>query len=274
MTAFLQDIRYALRMIAKSPGFAALAVLAFALGIGANTAIFSVVNAVLLRPLPYPEPERLIRLGERTPNFPFGSVSYPNYLDWRAAQKSFTDLALYRRDSYNLSSSRGTAPERVGGARVSANFFTVLGVPPQLGRDFNDADDVPKGRKAALITDGTWRRRFGSSPDVLGKHVLVDGVSREIVGVLPANVGVPRFAEIYIPLDDLRVAENVLMRDNHPGFAVLGRLKPGIALTTAQEDLKLIAANLEKKYPESNTGRTITTQVLLESAVGEYKQSL
>src|ERR1051325_9224886 len=274
MTAFFQDVRYAFRMIARSPGFAALAILAFALGIGANTAIFSVVNAVLLRPLPYPHPERLIRLGEGSPNFPFGSVSYPNYLDWRAAQRTFTDLALYRRDSYNLSSGNGTAPERVGGARISANFFTVLGVPPQLGRDFNDTDDVPRGRKVALITDGTWRRRFGASRDVLGKDVFVDGVSREIVGVLPPTVGLPRLAEIYIPLDDLRAAENVLMRDNHPGFAVLGRLKPGLTLATAQADLKLIAANLEKKYPESNTGRIIITQVLLESAVGEYRQSL
>src|SRR5437762_286032 len=275
MTAFLQDIRYAFRMIARSPGFAALAVLAFALGIGANTAIFSVVNAVLLRPLPYPHPERLIRLGERTPTFPFGSVSYPNYLDWRAAQRSFTDLALFRRDSYNLSSEKGaTAPERVGGARVSANFLKVLDAAPQLGRDFTDADDVPQSLKVVLITDGTWRRRFGASTDVLGKHVLVDGISREIIGVLPPSVRLPRLAEIYIPLDDLRVAENVLQRDNHPGFAVLGRLKPGVTLATAQEDLKLIAANLEKKYPESNTGRIIITQVLLESAVGEYRQSL
>jgi putative ABC transport system permease protein len=274
MQTLLQDIRYAFRMIAKSPGFAALAVLAFALGIGANTAIFSVVNAVLLRPLPYPHSERLIKLGERTPNFPFGSVSYPNYLDWRVAQRSFTDLTLYRRDSYNLSGGSGTAPERVGGARVSANFLKVLDVAPQLGRDFTDADDVPHGPKVALITDGTWRRRFGASKDVLGKHVLLDGVSREIIGVLPQTVRVPRLAEIYIPLDDLRVEPGVLLRDNHPGFAVLGRLKPEVTLTMAREDLKTIAGELEKKYPESNTGRTITTQLLLESAVGDYRQSL
>ena len=135
MPTLLQDIRYAFRMIAKSPAFAILAVLAFALGIGANTAIFSVVNAVLLRPLPYPHSEQLIKLGESTPTFPSGSVSYLNFLDWRAAQHTFTDLALYRRDSYNLSTGPGTTPDRVGGARVSANFLTVLGVGPQLGRD-------------------------------------------------------------------------------------------------------------------------------------------
>jgi putative ABC transport system permease protein len=274
MQTLLQDIRYAFRMIGKSPGFAALAVLAFALGIGANTAIFSVVNAVLLRPLPYPHSERLIRFGESTPTFPSGSVSYPNFLDWRAGQHTFTDLALYRRDSYNLSGGSGTAPERVGGARVSANFLKVLEVAPQLGRDFNDEDDVPRGRKVALITDGTWRRRFGASPDVLGKHVLVDGISREIVGVLPPIVRVPRLAEIYIPLDDLRIAENVLLRDNHPGFAALGRLKPGVTLEQARADLATIAVALAKKYPDSNTGRGITTQLLLDSAVGTYRQSL
>src|SRR5437773_5098578 len=136
MQTLLSDIRYAFRMIGKSSGFAALAVLAFALGIGANTAIFSVVNAVLLRPLPYPHSERLITIRESTPTFPSGSVSYLNFLDWRAAQHTFTDLALYQRDAYNLSSGSGAAPERVGGARVSANFLKVLEVSPQLGRDF------------------------------------------------------------------------------------------------------------------------------------------
>jgi putative ABC transport system permease protein len=274
MQTLLQDIRYAFRMIAKSPSFAILAVLAFALGIGANTAIFSVVNAVLLRPLPYPHSEQLIKLGESTPTFPSGSVSYLNFLDWRAAQHTFTDLALYRRDSYNFSAGPGTTPDRVGGARVSANFLSILGVTPQLGRDFTDADDVPHSRKVALITDGTWRRRFGASPEVLGKHVLVDGIAREIIGVLPVSVRVPRLAEIYIPLDDLRIAENVLIRDNHPGFAALGRLKPGVALKQAKADLETIAIALEKKYPDSNTGRRITAELLLESAVGEYRHSL
>jgi putative ABC transport system permease protein len=275
MQTLLQDIRYALRMIAKSPAFAVLAVVAFALGIGANTAIFSVVNAVLLRPLPYPHSEQLIKFGESTPTFPSGSISYPNFLDWRASQHTFTDLALYRRDSYNLSSENGaTAPEHVGGARVSANFLSILGVAPQLGRDFTDADDVPHSRKVALITDGTWRRRFGAANDVLGKHVLVDGVSREIIGVLPPSVRVPRLAQIYIPLDDLRIEQGVLRRDNHPGFAALGRLKSSVTLAQARADLETIAVALEKKYPESNTGRRVTLELLLESSVGEYRQSL
>jgi putative ABC transport system permease protein len=275
MQTVFSDIRYAFRMIAKQPGFAALAVLAFALGIGANVAIFSVVNAVLLRPLPYPDSERLVSIREKTPTFPGGSVSYPNFLDWRASQHTFTDLALFRRESYNLSSVKGgTAPERIGGGRVTANFFTVLGVPPQLGRDFTEADDVPHGAKVALISDKMWRKRFGASREVLGQHLLVDGVSYEIIGVLPSIVKLPRLAEIYVPLGDVRTEPGVLLRDNHPGFGTLGRLKPGVSLEQATADLDAIAAALEKKYPESNTGRATTTALLLESSVGQYRQSL
>jgi putative ABC transport system permease protein len=277
MQTLLADIRYAFRMIGKSPGFAALAILAFALGIGANTAIFSVVNAVLLRPLPYPHSERLISIRESTPTFPSGSCSYPNFLDWRASQHSFTDLALFRRESYNLSSGKGgTAPERIGGCRVTANFLTVLGVPPQLGRDFTEADDVPHGPKVALISDKMWRNRFGASREVLGEHLLVDGVSYEIIGVLQSIVRVPlsRRAEIYVPLGDVRIEPGVLLRDNHPGFGTLGRLKPGVSLEQGRADLETIAVALEKKYPDTNTGRRITTQLLLEASVGTYRQSL
>src|SRR5947209_667897 len=275
MQTLLSDIRYAFRMMAKQPGFSGLAILAFALGIGANVAIFSVVNAVLLRPLPYPHSERLINIRESTPIFPSGSVSYPNFLDWRASQHSFTDLALFRRESYNLSSVKGgTAPERIGGARVTANFLTVLGVTPQLGRDFTDADDVPHGGKVALITEKMWKKRFGGSREVLGQHILVDGVSCEIVGVLPPSVRVPRLAEIYVPLADVRIEPGVILRDNHPGFGTLGRLKDGVTIEQAHADLNTIAAALEKKYPETNTGRRVTTQLLLESSVGQYRQSL
>src|SRR5438067_9405129 len=275
MQTLFSDIRYAFRMIGKSPGFAALAVLAFALGIGANTAIFSVVNAVLLRPLPYPHSEQLISIRESTPTFPAGSVSYLNFLDWRASQHSFTDLTLFRRESYNLSTAKGdTAPERVGGGRVTANFLTVLGMTPQLGRDFAEADDVPHGAKVALISDKMWRRRFGASREVLGQQIMVDGVSYEIIGVLPATVRLPRLAEIYVPLGNVRIEPGVLLRDNHPGFGTIGRLKPGVTLEQARADLETIAIALEKKYPETNTGRRITTQLLLESSVGTYRQSL
>src|SRR3954469_15603965 len=275
MQTLLSDIRYAFRMMAKQPGFAALAILAFALGIGANVAIFSVVNAVLLRPLPYPNSERLINIRERTPTFPGGSVSYPNFLDWRAAQHTFTDIALFRRESYNVSTPKGgIAPERIAGGRVMFNFLKVLGVAPQLGRDFTEAEDVPKGPKVALISDKLWRTRFGASREVLGKQLLIDSVPYEIIGVLPPIVRLPRLGEIVVPLGDVRAQPGVLLRDNHPGFSALGRLKPGVTLEQANADMNTIAAALEKKYPDSNTGRRLTMQGLLESSVGTYRQSL
>jgi hypothetical protein len=269
------DIRYGFRLLRKSPGFTIVAILTLALGIGANTAIFSVVNAVLLRPLPYPQPERLINIRERTPTYPTGAVSYPNFLDWRAAQHTFTDIALFRRESYNVSTPKGgIAPERIGGGRVMFNFFTVLGVAPQLGRDFTEADDVPNGPKVALISDKLWRTRFGASREVLGKQLLIDSVPYEIIGVLPSTVKLPRLAEIFITLGDVRGYEGTLLRDNHPGLVAIGRLKPDVTLEQASSDMDTIAAALEKKYPESNTGRRVTLQRLLDASVGQYRQSL
>ena len=271
----LTDLRYAIRMLIKSPAFSVIAIVALALGIGANTAIFSVVNAVLLRPLPYPESDKLVLLREKMPIFESGSVSYPNYLDWRAAQRSFTDLALYRRDSMNLS-SRGeeTPPERIQGGVMSWNMMRIVGLKPLLGRDFTEAEDVAGGPKVALISEGLWRRRFAASKKVLGQQLMVDAESRMIVGVLPNEMRVMRTAEVYLPLGDLRAEKNVLQRDNHPGFSALGRLKQGVSLTQARADLDNIAHELTRKYPGSNTGRTVNALTLLEAGVGEYRQNL
>ncbi len=158
MQTLLHEIRYAIRTLIKSPGFAAIAIIALALGIGANTAIFSVVNAVLLRPLPYPESDRLVMLREKTSTFPNGSVSYPNFLDWRAGQRSFTDLTLTRRETYNFSPMGGGTPERVGGGRVTFNFLAVIGLKPLMGRDFTEQDDVPGAAPVALISERLWKR--------------------------------------------------------------------------------------------------------------------
>jgi len=158
----MNDLRFAIRQLFKSPAFSVIAVLALALGIGANTAIFSVVNAVLLRPLPYPDPERLIVIRERTSVFESGSVSYPNFLDWREAQRSFTDIGLVRRDNYNLSTPQGGAePGQVGGARITWNFVSILGVKPILGRDFAETDDRPGSAKVVMISERLWKKRFG-----------------------------------------------------------------------------------------------------------------
>jgi len=271
----MSDLRYSLRQLLKHPGFTFVAILTLALGIGANTAIFSIVNAVLLRPLPYPQPDRLVLIRERTNIFDSGSVSLPNYLDWRAAQRGFTDLALIRRDNANLSgTSSDIEAERVGCARVTYNFLSVLGVPPELGRDFRESDDVPHCKKVALISDALWKGRFGGSRDVIGRYITLNSVQREIIGVLRPNIKIPRAAQVYIPLEDLRADKDYLNRDNHPGFSAIGRLKPGVTLAQATADLNNIATELERRYPDSNTGRRITALTLLDSAVKDYKQGV
>jgi putative ABC transport system permease protein len=271
----LIDFRYAIRMLLKAPAFTVIAIAALALGIGANTAIFSVVDAVLLRPLPFPHPEQLILLRERMQIFESGSVSYPNFLDWRSAQRGFTDLGLFRRDSMNLS-SRGeeTPPERVEGAVITWNLEQILGLKPLLGRDFAAAEDVVGGPKVALISEALWRRRFGGSPKVIGQELTVDSVPRQIVGVLPKEMRLTRSAQVFLPLGELRADKNVLQRGNHPGFSAIGRLKPGVSLEKARADLDNIARDLERRYPDSNTGRRITARTLLEATVGDYRQNL
>ena len=262
-------------MLRKQPGFSAIAILTLALGIGANTSIFSVVNAVLLRPLPYPQPNRLVLIRERTNLFDSGSVSLPNYLDWRASQRGFTDLALFRRGDANLSGATSDVEaERVSSARVSYNFLSVLGVPPELGRDFRESDDVPHCQKVALISDGLWKRRFGGSRGVIGQSIMLDGVQREIIGVLPANVQLPRKVQVFITLEDLRADKDYVDRGNHPGFSALGRLKPNVTVAQGTADLDTIAAELERRYPDSNAGRRVTTLILLDSAVKDYKHGV
>ena len=271
----MNDLRYSLRQLLKHPGFTFVAIVTLALGIGANTAIFSVINAVLLRPLPYPQADRLVLVRERTNIFESGSVNLSNYLDWRSSQRGFTDLALFRRDDTNLSGATSDVEaERVGLARVTYNFLSVLGVPPELGRDFRESDDVPHSKKVVLISNGLWKRRFGGSHDVIGQSVTLDGVQREIIGVVPSYVQLARKAQVYIPLEDLRADKDYLDRRNHPGFSALGRLKPNVTLAQATADLNTIAAELERRYPDSNTGRRVTALILLDSAVKDYRHGV
>ena len=184
----LEDLRFAFRQLLKHPGFTFIAIFALALGIGANTAIFSVVNAVLLRPLPYPDSEKIIVVRERSHNFEWGSVGYMNWLDWHAGQRSFDELALVRRENFNFSKNAGLgAPERVSGARASSGLLTVLGLKPKIGRDLTTAEDVDGAPNVVLISDSLWHKHFAGSPNVLGQRILVDGLEREIVGVLPAQ---------------------------------------------------------------------------------------
>ena len=180
----LDDLRFAVRQLVKNPSFTIIAVFALALGIGANTAIFSVVNAVLLRPLPYPHSEELVLLRERLAGpggFESGSVSYLNYLDWRASQRTFIDLGLVRAEDVNLSEADAASPpERIRAARVTANYLSILRVPPRLGRDFAEKDDQPGAAKVVLISERLWRNRFGALPLALGQRLNVDRKSTRL----------------------------------------------------------------------------------------------
>jgi putative ABC transport system permease protein len=271
----LDDLKYALRMLAKSPGITAIAILTLALGIGANTAIFSVVNAVLLRPLPYSDPDKLILLRETSRIFDNGAVGYMNWLDWRTGQQSFTDIALVRRESINFSVGAGLgSPERLRGVRASSGFLSVLGFKPKLGRDLTAVDDVAGAPNVALISDNLWRHDFGASPSVLGRRVLIDGLQREIIGVFPAELQFGRNPDVLVPLSEIAKEPWMLDRDSHQGWSGIGRLKPGVTMSQASSDLNAMAIDLEKKYPQSNAGRRVRLRQLFEVTVGDYRASL
>lgn len=271
----LDDLRFALRQLVKNPSVTIVAIFALALGIGANTAIFSVVNAVLLRPLPYPAADKLIVLRERSHTFERGAVGYMNWLDWHAAQKSFTELALVRRESVNFSLGAGVgSPERLRGVRVSSGFLSVLGLKPKIGRDLSPADDITGAPNVALISENLWRNRFAGSPSVLGRRALINGLERELVGVFPAELQFGRNPDVLLPLSEIANEPEMRSRDNHQGFSALGRLKPGVTMSQAMSDLNAIAIDLEKKYPQTNTGRRVTMRPLFETTVGDYRASL
>ncbi len=273
MLVLIQNIRYTLRLLRKSPGYTFVVMLMLGVGIGANTALFSIIDSILLRPLPYPQADKLMVLLERDHDQVPGTASLPNYLDWRTNQHSFTDLALVRGEQFNLSAP-GQTPERTPGATVTANYLDILGVQPVLGRNLTEAEDTPGGPAVVMVSDALWRQRFGAKPEVIGTQMILDGVSREIVGVLPPTVDFPRRASVFVPLGNLRSDPTYVKREEHNGFKTLGRLKPGVSLGQAKEDLNNIAADLERRYPADNTGRRLDVCPLLEYTVGACRQNL
>jgi putative ABC transport system permease protein len=271
----LDDVRYAVRLLLKNPSVTIVAIFALALGIGANTAIFSVINAVLLRPLPYPDAGKLIVLRERSHTFERGAVGYMNWLDWHASQKSFSGLALVRREASNFSLSSGIGtPDRLRALRASSEFLSVMGLKPKIGRNLTVADDIAGSPNVALISENLWRKHFAGSPSVLGQHVLIDGLEREIIGVFPAELQFGRNPDVLLPLSEIANEPWMRNRDNHQAFWALGRLKPDVTMSQAMSDLNAIAIDLEKKYPQTNTGRTVTMRPLFEATVGDYRASL
>ncbi|HWS54925.1 MAG TPA: ABC transporter permease [Pyrinomonadaceae bacterium] len=266
----LKDLGYGLRMLRRKPGFAAVAVLTLALGIGANAAIFSVVDAVLLRPLPYPEPGRLVSLYESLPQGGTGSVSVPNLLDWRAQSDVFTGIAAYQYGDFNL--QEGDQPVRAVGVTVTPNFFDVLGVAPQLGRAFVGGEDAAGRHRVVVLSDGLWRRAFGADPGVVGRDVQLGGEPYQVVGVMPASARFPSAAaELWVPLvfNDRQLAS----RGSHSLLA-LGRLKPEATFERAQEQMSTIGRILEQQYPDAQTGRGVTLAWVEEEVVRGVRPAL
>ena len=259
--------RFALRMALKSPGFTALVVLALALGIGANTAMFSVVNAVLLRPLPYKDSDRLVALWEKSNKMEEVSVAYPNFLDWKEQATVIEDAAAFKRDSFNY--TPGGDPERVPGSLVSADFFKALGVNPAVGRPFTADDDRPGATPVAVISHGFWQRRLGSSPAAIGQPLNLGGRNYTVVGVMPRGFEFNGENDVFVPLG--LNADKMSDRGAHPGIYVVGRLQPGVTIEQARAAFEGVAANLGRQYPETNAGTHVVLVSLYEDTVGDIR---
>ncbi|MFY9556007.1 MAG: ABC transporter permease [Blastocatellia bacterium] len=270
METLLKDLRFGIRMMMRSPGFTLVALVTIALGIGANTAIFSVVNTVLLRPLPYQNPDALLVLWEKQGRIEQESPSLPDFLDWRERNQSFEQMAFARRDNVNITGAG--EPERLIARQITANFFSTLGVIPQAGRSFSDEEERTKA-PVALISDALWKRRFGSDPAMVGKAITIYDSSFTVVGILPASFQFYTPADLFVPLsfmpDRLKQA-----REEHGGTVAVARLKPGVANEQAQAEMDMIAEALEQQYPKTNNGLRVTIRSIYKDMVGDVRPSL
>jgi len=270
MATLLQDLRYALRLMAKSPGFTAIAVLTLALGIGANTAIFTVVNAVLLRPLGFRDPSSLVLVAEKSA-FPTISTSFQNYIDWRDQSHSFESLEATRGTTITLIGAG--EPERLNARMATAPLFSLLGVNAVLGRTFLADEDRAGGPPVAVLGYGLWQRRFGGSHDVLGKSITLDSQPYTVVGVLPSGFELLQPADVFLSFhpwaktlpDD---------RNWHPGIFVIGRLKEGISREQGRTEMVAITKRLEQQYPIYNTGTSADVVGLQEQLVKNVRPAL
>ncbi|HZI14641.1 MAG TPA: ABC transporter permease [Myxococcus sp.] len=247
MDTLLQNLRFGLRMLLKSPGFTLAAVLTLALGIGANTAIFSVVNGVLLRPLPYKDPERLLLVWEGTPALPDASLSFPNFRDYRERNRSFAQFAGFRRENRDLTGVE--TPERLDVRMASASLLPTLGVSPALGRNFLPEEDKKGGAPVVMLEHGFWQRRFGGDRSILGRTLTLDGTPHTVVGVLPESFRFMEGRDIWLPLEAYPECEN--SRGCHPGLIAIARLKPGLDLAQARADMETVGRAMQKEFPEA-----------------------
>ena len=272
-----RDLRYAFRMLRKSPGFTIVAVLTLALGIGANTAIFSVVNGVLLNPLPYPHPEQVVTAAGWFPRYGEGSISYPDFLDWVRLNHTFSSLSAYRETSFNLI-GQGDA-EQISANEVSASFFTLLGVDPMLGRNFSSIEDQLGGPPAVILSGGFWKRKLGSSPDIIGKTLNLDGTGYTVVGVIPENFYFCcastefHLSDVYAPIGASR---DPAVRDRRmtPSIRAVGRMKPGVTLAEARRDMDGVARSQAAAYPDIEKDAGIVVTPLKQVTVRDIRSFL
>jgi len=259
----MNDFRFALRQLRKHPGFTAVAVLTLALGIGANTAIFSVVNAVLLRPLPYPDPQQLVWISERGPNFPAMSIAWPNFTDWLTQQNVFQDLGVYVGTSYSLTGDG--EPLRLDISRVTAGALAALQVSPALGRVFTADDDKPGANPTVLLSHALWQNRFGGDVNILNRWISLDGRRCSVIGVMPVDFGFPNRVDAWEPAG--LSAREWTSRGDHR-FLGVARMKPGVTIEQARAEMDTIAVRLEQQYPESNKQIRVRIDPLIENRVG------
>ena len=271
MESLRSDIRYAIRNLLRRPGFTIIAVITLALGIGANTAIFSAINALLLKPLPFPELDRVVAIWDKLPSrgVMHNEVTVANYLDWQAQSQSFEQLALYRWWSANITAI--DPPERIQGFLVTANFFDAMNMKPVMGRNFSPEENQPGKDAVAIITHSLWQRRFGGDPNILNKTITINSVVRTIVGVMPERFNFPKGSEVYAPI--AMTPELMKSRQNH-SYYVIGRLKPGVSIESSQADIDNIAARLEQQFPETNTGWGATVFPIVADTVRMYDTAL
>jgi putative ABC transport system permease protein len=276
METFWQDLRYGFRMLQKNPGLSAIAIVTLALGVGANTALFTVVNGVLLNPLPYPRPQQLVALYSHTAEYPHSSISYPNFLDWERENRSFSAIAAFRGDDFNLTGMG--EPERLKTDMVSAEFFPMLGVNPVKGRLFTRQEDRLGAAPVVLISEGLWRRKFGASSDVVGKSMVLNATLYTVIGVMPAsfhfqNDNFYANADVYVPLGQWN---EQLFRNRATGMGMdaVGRLKPGVSFAHAKEDMSALATRLGEIYPDADKDSGVALVPLKENLVGDVQPFL
>ncbi len=266
----IQDLRYAVRMLLTNPGFTAVVVLTLALGIGANAALFSVVNGVLLNPLPFPQPEQLVTLHQSKPNFETGAIPHPNFRDWQKGNQTFSAMAISRGTGFSLT-GLGEA-ERVSARYVTADFFSVLGIQPVLGRTFSPGEDEPGREPVVVISAGLWDRKLNSAPDVVGKGLTMNDKRYTVVGVLPSSFTFGT-ADVYVPIGQWN-NPGLQNRGAALGLHGIGRLKPGVTFEQAQADMDRVSRNLADTYPETNRNNSAKLIPMKERMVGNVRSIL